>query len=78
MTLTLNIPADCTPTQFKRELDKAIEGLRRMRKVMFGAGKKPCKTLPANSAASPSTGAQAAAGIQEHTRSRKAIARTNA
>ena len=45
MTITLHVnPAD-TPEKFASDLDKAIEGLKRMKAAMFGPVKKqPRKT----------------------------------
>jgi hypothetical protein len=39
---TINVPASCTAEEFAKDFDRAIEGLKRMRKEMF----KPVKKQP--------------------------------
>jgi hypothetical protein len=42
VTITIHV----NPTDTAKDFDRAIEGLKRMRKVMFGPVKKPRKAKP--------------------------------
>jgi hypothetical protein len=45
MTITIHVNPTDTPAKFASDLDKAIEGLKRMRKEMFKPVKKPRKAV---------------------------------
>jgi hypothetical protein len=43
-TITLHVNPTDTPAKFASDLDKAIEGLKRMKAAMFAVKKQPRKT----------------------------------